>query len=431
MTTKYMSRRAAGVGAGLMLALALMNPLDARQGPGVCRVSGRATSGAIPLPGVSITVKTADSSHATSTEADGAYAINVAPGQYTLSAELTGFSRVERAVVVAADGSCAQTVNLSLALAPRQPLPAAPRAPQQAAAPTAAGGAMPRGRGNQPGFETVQVQPQADAAGAQLATTAERDVDDAATRLLLPPGFSTDAPADAIAITGNSASVDRGMMNDRFGAIGRGEFDPATGDFGAGFGGDQGRGRGGPGGPGGFQLGGRGGQQQRFNTTTNYTFGGSALDSAPYQLRPDSVAGKQPYSRNTFGGTFGGPLIIPGVYNGTRKTNVVLTYNGNRGSNLFDQYATVPTAAMRAGDYSAGSVPLVDPVTHQPFPGNQIPANRIDPAAQALLRFIPLPNLAGTSRNFHNTGTTQSALDIPPRDYCTKPDSQALTYQTP
>jgi hypothetical protein len=66
---------------------------------------------------------------------------------------------------------------------------------------------------------------------------------------------------------------------------------------------------------------------------------------------------------------------------------------------------------MRAGDYSAGSVTLIDPITHQPFPGNQIPASRIDPAAQALLRFIPLPNLPGTARNFHNTSTTQSALD--------------------
>jgi trimeric autotransporter adhesin len=425
-----------------MLALALMNPLDARQAPGVCRISGRATSGATALPGVAITVKAGEASHATSTEADGGYAMNLAPGQYTLSAELTGFSRVERALVVTAETACAQTVNLSLTLAPRQPLAAGPRAPQQAAVP---GGATPagRGRGNQAGFETVQVQPQADAAGAQPATSAEREVEDAATRLLLPPGFSTDAPADAIAISGSNASIDRGMMNDRFGAIGRGEFDPATGDFGAGFGGDQGRGgrggpggfggpgggrgdgggRGGPGGiggpggpggrggPGGFQIGGRGGQQQRFNATTNYSFGGSALDSAPYQLRPDSAVNKNPYTRNTFGGTFGGPVHIPGIYDGTRRTNFVLTYNGNRGSNLFDQYATVPSAAMRAGDYSGGSAQLIDPVTHQPFPNNQIPANRIDPAAQSLLAFIPLPNLTGTTRNFHNTGTTTSALD--------------------
>lgn len=422
-----------------MLALAWMNPLDARQAAGACRISGRATSGATALPGVAIIVKTGDSIRATSTEADGAYSLSLTPGPYVLSAELTGFTRVERVLTVTADGACAQIVSLALALAPRQPLPAAGRTPPQAAAPGGRAGAQAGGRGLA-GFETVQVQPQSDAA-AHATAPIERGVEDAATRLLLPPGFSSDAPADAIAISGNNASIDRGMMNDRFGAIGRGEFDPATGDVAAGFG-DQGRGggRGGPGGfggpgggegggrggaggfgggggraggggPGGFQIGGRGGPQQRFNSTTNYSFGGSALDSAPYQLPPDSIAGKNPYMRNTFGGTFGGPLILPGIYDGTRRTNFVLTYNGNRGSNLFDQYATVPTATMRAGDYSSGSARVVDPATNQPFANNQIPAARIDPAAQALLRFIPLPNLPGTSRNFHNTGTTQSAGD--------------------
>jgi hypothetical protein len=75
-----------------MLALALRSPLDARQSAGGCRVSGRATNGATPLPGVSIMIKTDSSSHATSTEAEGTYAINLGPGQYTLSAELTGFT---------------------------------------------------------------------------------------------------------------------------------------------------------------------------------------------------------------------------------------------------------------------------------------------------------------------------------------------------
>ena len=194
---------------------------------------------------------------------------------------------------------------------------------------------------------------------------------------LLPPGFSTDTSGgDAIAITGNNASLDRGMMQDRFDAIGRGEFDPATGEFGAGLrqpGGD-GQGRGGPGG---FGRGGpaarvvradaavRAGRAdaavpvaapgrarrrrrrllprrprrpaERYSGTANYTFGGSVLDSAPYQLRPDSVAAKNPYAKNTYGGTIGGPVKIRGIYDGTRKTNFVLTFNGNHGNSLFDQ----------------------------------------------------------------------------------------------
>jgi trimeric autotransporter adhesin len=446
MVTLSISRTAAGLGVGVLLAVALTPPLDARQGAGACRISGRAASGTTPLPGVAIAIRTGDITHATSTETDGGYSIAVPPGQYTLSAELTGFSRVQQPLVVTAGDACAQTVNLALALAPRQALAVTPRATPQGA-PTAtiggrgapAPGAAARGRGAPAGFESLQVQPQADATAAQPTTAAEQEADIAATRLLLPPGFSTDAPADAITISGNMASIDRGMMNDRFGAIGRGEFDPATGEFGAGFGGDQGRGgpggfggrggpgggrgdgggrgpggRGGPGGPfgpGGFQLGGRGGQQQRYNATTSYSFGGSALDSAPYQLRADSAAGKNPYTRQTYGGTVGGPVKIPHLYDGTRRTNFTISYNGNHGSSAFDQYATVPTAAMRAGDYAAGPVTVIDPATHQPFPGNRIPAARIDPAAQALLRFIPLPNLPGDTRNFHNTSTTQSSLD--------------------
>ncbi|HEX9366244.1 MAG TPA: hypothetical protein VF921_06440, partial [Vicinamibacterales bacterium] len=298
-------------------------------------------------------------------------------------------------------------------------------------------------------FQTVGVQQQVDSAAVAQATTPETDA--AAVQLLLPPGFSPDTSGDAIAITGNSASLDRGMMQDRFDAIGRGVFDPASGDFGAGFGqpgGGDGQGRGGPGGfggrggpgggdgqgrggqggrggpgggpggsggrggdGGGFFLGGRGGRQNAYTGTSNYTFGGSALDSAPYQLRADSVAGKKPYTKNTYGGTIGGPVKIPGIYDGTRKTNFVLTYNGNRGSNLFDQLATVPTAALRAGDLSSVGVQLIDPATGQPFLNNQIPGSRISPSALALLRFIPLPNLDGNSRNFHHTDTVASAGD--------------------
>lgn len=437
MPTPYFPRRTAGVGAGLLLAIAMMNPLDARQAPGggACRVSGRATSGATALPGVSIAVKSGDKLRvATSTDTDGGYAVSLAPGQYTVSAELTGFTRVERPLVVSADGACAQTVDLSLSLAPRQRPPvAAPGPPGLARAPQ---------RGASPGTNIVQVQPQADPATQTPATTAERETEDAATRLLLPPGFSTDAPADAITISGSNASLDRGMLNDRFDAIGRGVFDPATGDFGAAFGGDQGRGgpggfggrggeggrggpggfqeRGGPGGPGGpggrggpggFQIGGRGGQQQRYNATANYTFGGSAFDAAPYQLRANTTVPQQQYARQVFGTTIGGPVKIKHIYDGTRRTQFTATYNGNRGRNLFDQYATVPSAAIRTGDFSSSSSLVIDPLTHQPFPGNVIPLSRIDPSAQALLPFIPLPNEPGDARNFHNLTTSQSSTD--------------------
>src|SRR5260370_555019 len=79
---------------------------------------------------------------------------------------------------------------------------------------------------------------------ARGGKTLRAETEAAAVGGLLPPGFSPDGSGDAIAITGTNASLDRGMMQDRFDAIGRGVFDPASGDFGAGFGP--------PGGPGGI-----------------------------------------------------------------------------------------------------------------------------------------------------------------------------------
>ena len=237
------------------------------------------------------------------------------------------------------------------------------------------------------------------------------------------------------------ASLDRGMMNDRLDAIGRGEFDPATGEFAQGFGpaaradaavdaagpadpagfggrggpggaGRTGRRRGGPGGPGGFVLGGRGGRQNAYTFTEQLHVRrlGARQRAVPAASRLAASRSK-PYTRQTLGGTLGGPVKIRHVYNGTRRTNFMLTYTGNRGANLFDQYATVPTAAMRAGDFSATGVTLIDPATGQPFAGNQIPAGADQPdgARAAALHSAAEPD--GTSRNFHYVTTTELGND--------------------
>jgi hypothetical protein len=56
----------------------------------------------------------------------------------------------------------------------------------------------------------------------------------------------------------------------------------------------------------------------------------------------------------------------------------------------------LPTAAERRGDFSqtrSGNTPVTiyDPLTRQPFPGNQIPADRINPIALKILSYVPLP----------------------------------------
>ena len=379
---------------------------------------------------------------ATSTDPDGTYRLSLSEGTYEVVSELMGFTSVTKSITVGG-GVCDQTIDFHLTLAPRGPLAgtastsaARPLSAGRRGAPAQSAPAGAQNGGAAPGaqrFETLNVQTQA-AAAAGVETN---DTTDAAARLLLPPGFSTEGPTEAVAINGNMASLDRGMMNERLDAIGRGEFNPVTGEFAQGFGpggrgfdgqapgGAGGRGgpggfggpggRGGPGGPGGgrgdFVIGGRGRGQSTYNVQTNYTFGGSALDSAPYQLHPGASAQQTPYSRQGFGFTLGGPVRIPHVYKGDRRTNFMATYNGSRGGNLFDQYATVPTAAMRSGDFSSIASQLIDPVTGLPFSGNQIPATRIDPTSLALLRFMPLPNLDGTNRNYHYAATNLSTMD--------------------
>jgi len=95
---------------------------------------------------------------------------------------------------------------------------------------------------------------------------------------------------------------------------------------------------------------------------------------------------KEEFRRHQFGGTFGGPIIknklfFFGDYSGWRQ---FLPLDVDR--------ATVPTALMRQGNFSEVPTPIIDPITGAPFPGNIIPADRINPVGQAYLNAFPLPN---------------------------------------
>ena len=104
------------------------------------------------------------------------------------------------------------------------------------------------------------------------------------------------------------------------------------------------------------------------------------------------------------GGNAGGPLIIPGLYDGHDRTFFFGAIEW-----LYDQFPeplpqTVPTEAMRNGDFSAllaQGLIIYDPstaqqvggrVVRQPFGGNIIPTGRISQIAQKVLSYYPLPN---------------------------------------
>jgi hypothetical protein len=76
----------------------------------------------------------------------------------------------------------------------------------------------------------------------------------------------------------------------------------------------------------------------------------------------------------------------------------------------------MPSLLERTGDFSQstgaqGPVTIYDPLTRSPFPGNVIPANRLDPASVKLLSYYPNPNAPGYRYNYQAPITTVSNSD--------------------
>ena len=102
---------------------------------------------------------------------------------------------------------------------------------------------------------------------------------------------------------------------------------------------------------------------------------------------------------NTFGGTIGGPVWIPKLYDGKNRTFFFFTWEGFRLPRQSTVRNTVPTARMVQGDFSGEpGVVVRDPFTGTPFPGNAIPASRFNAAARAVIPFYPRPNVGAGDR---------------------------------
>jgi hypothetical protein len=117
-------------------------------------------------------------------------------------------------------------------------------------------------------------------------------------------------------------------------------------------------------------------------------------------------AQRDPLKRNQFGGTLGGPVAIPHVYNGKDKTFFFIGYQGTRLRNtpLGGNSAYFPTAANLKGDFSAllnaadpnnplgKKVVITDPTNgNAPYANNFISPTLFDPAAQALAeKYLPV-----------------------------------------
>ncbi|MCW5978722.1 MAG: carboxypeptidase regulatory-like domain-containing protein [Bryobacteraceae bacterium] len=102
---------------------------------------------------------------------------------------------------------------------------------------------------------------------------------------------------------------------------------------------------------------------------------------------------------HTPGGSVGGPVFLPRIYNGKDKTFFFFSFETSRGSAVQQLLnPTVPLESWRDGDFSSLGTTIRDPSTGEPFPNNVIPADRINPVARNIQdRFYPLPNFGNAS----------------------------------
>lgn len=111
---------------------------------------------------------------------------------------------------------------------------------------------------------------------------------------------------------------------------------------------------------------------------------------------------------NTYGGQLGGPIKIPGKFDGKDRALFFVDYEGTRSGREALSNLTVLSERERAGDFSGfpeGQLPH-DPLTDKRFDGDLIPKNRFDPIAKLYLdRFIPAPN--DGERNFRQLLLTE------------------------
>jgi hypothetical protein len=133
-----------------------------------------------------------------------------------------------------------------------------------------------------------------------------------------------------------------------------------------------------------------------YRGTTFYDFNSNDLNALTYNQTLSGVKRGDPLSDTheyRWGASTGGPVVRGRLF-------FYANYEGSNNKNIFGgDRATVPTAAMRSGDFRGTAIVPRDPNTGLPFAGQVIPGNRIDPAARAIMDFFyPLPN-QGTMAN--------------------------------
>jgi Carboxypeptidase regulatory-like domain len=135
----------------------------------------------------------------------------------------------------------------------------------------------------------------------------------------------------------------------------------------------------------------------------------AAFDAIPYTYPVTTKKAK--LIGNTYGGSFGGPVVIPRFYNGHDKTFIYGAYEGWRHPSQTTEQYKVPSTLMKQGDFSKyvsdGFTGLTDPFTGGSY-GTKLPA--IDGAAAKLLSFYPDPNV-GDPTSYSDDGVSNYSVN--------------------
>jgi len=119
---------------------------------------------------------------------------------------------------------------------------------------------------------------------------------------------------------------------------------------------------------------------------------------------------RSPAKQNEWGGTIGGPVILPKIYNGKDRTFWFFSFDQfyRRGGQLAG-LNTIPTARMQEGDFSELPRVIYDPATtrtlpdgtvvRDPFPNAIIPENRWSSVTSVMLPYHPKPDFPGVTAN--------------------------------
>jgi hypothetical protein len=116
------------------------------------------------------------------------------------------------------------------------------------------------------------------------------------------------------------------------------------------------------------------------------------FDALPYQFTT-TKPGVSPFKWNDYGFEIDGPIRIPKLFNGQNKLFFMANDEWLVQRQTQQSVYNVPSPQMFQGNFSQVSSIIYDPTTKQPFPGNIIPAGRISPISQELLKYYDAGNV--------------------------------------